>query len=67
MRHFVSACLVGHTFWEKNISKFVLKNSRFQIAEAFQFLLCDGRAVAVVIGFRSGFSQCVNYMRFNEK
>ena len=32
----------------KNISKFVLENSWFQIADAFQCLLCDGRSAAVV-------------------
>ena len=32
----------------KNISKFVFENSWFQIADAFQSLLCDGRSVAVV-------------------
>ena len=32
----------------KNISKFVFENSRFQIAEAFQSLFCDGRSAAVV-------------------
>ena len=47
MPHFVSACLVRHTSLE-NISKFVFENSRFQIAEAFQSLLCDGRSATVV-------------------
>ena len=32
----------------KNISKFVFRNSWFQIAEAFRSLLCDGRSVMVV-------------------
>ena len=32
----------------KNISKFVFENSWFQIADAFQSLLCDGRFAAVV-------------------
>ena len=47
MRHFVSACLVCYRYWE-NISKFVFANSRFQIAEALQSLLCDGHSAAVV-------------------
>ena len=38
MRHFARA-------WHL---KFVFENSSFQIAEAFQFLLCDGRCAAVV-------------------
>ena len=29
-------------------SKFAFENSRFQIAEAFQSLLCDGRSAAIV-------------------
>ena len=53
MCHFVSACMVCHTSREKNISKFVFENSRFQIAEAFQSLLCDCRGckqIAHVLG-----------------
>ena len=45
MRHFASTCLVCHTSWEKYLK---FENSRFQIAEAFQSLLCDGRPDAVV-------------------
>ena len=48
MRHFLSACLVWHTSRGKSISKFVFENSRFQIAEAFQSLLCGGQSAAVV-------------------
>ena len=32
----------------KNISKFVFENSWFQIADAIQSLVCDGRSVVVV-------------------
>ena len=42
-------CLSGMPYiLRKNISKFVFKNSWFQIADAFQSLLCDGRSAAVV-------------------
>ena len=44
----LGAGLVYHTSWEKNISKFVFENSWFQIAEAFQSLLGDGRSAMVV-------------------
>ena len=48
IHHFISACLVCHTSWGKNISKFVFENSRFQIAYSFQSLLCDGRSAVVI-------------------
>ena len=49
MYHFVSACHHGMPYvLGKNIANFVFENSRFQIAEAFQFLLCDGDPAAVV-------------------
>ena len=35
------------SFSEGSISKFLFENSGFQIAEAFQSLLCDGRSAAV--------------------
>ena len=42
-------CLSGMPYiLRKNISKFVFENSWFQIADAFQSLLCDGRFAAVV-------------------
>ena len=42
-------CLSGMPYiLRKNISKFVYENSWFQIADAFQSLLCDGRFAAVV-------------------
>ena len=46
MHHFISAFMPY--MLGKNISKFVFENSLFQIAEAFQSLLCDGRSAAVV-------------------
>ena len=45
MRHFVNVCTEWHTYGE-NIFEFVFENSRFLI-DAFQFILCDGRSVAV--------------------
>ena len=53
MRHFVSACLVCHISWE-NICKFVFENSRFQLAEAFQSLLYDGRSALLTNRARAG-------------
>ena len=42
-------CLSGMPYiLRKNISKFVFENSWFQIADAFQSLLCDGRFAGVV-------------------
>ena len=42
-------CLSGMPYiLRKNISKFVFENSWFQIADAFQSILCDGRFAAVV-------------------
>ena len=43
-------CLSGMPYiLRKNISKFVFENSWFQIADAFQSLLCDGRFAAVQV------------------
>ena len=48
MRNFVKCLSVMPCILGKNISEFIFEHSRFQIAEAFHSLLCDGRSAAAV-------------------